>query len=105
VSEVPLPVAACRLDLDGLRVQRDRYGEIGRHIDRLVRRSGRLDVWLGAGADPALVAEAIAVEADCCPFFAIAFDPSDRRLTVSVEDSEFDPALDAIQHALTSGSA
>ena len=48
-----LPIAECRLDLDGLRAQRDRYRALGRHVKRLERGPGRLDAWLGPEVDVA----------------------------------------------------
>jgi SAM-dependent methyltransferase len=99
-----LPIAECRLDLDGSRAQRDRYRAIGAGIARLARQPNRLDAWLAPEADPGLVAEAINVERECCPFFEIAFDPAERRLSVGVTDPSQEPALDAISYALIGGS-
>jgi SAM-dependent methyltransferase len=99
-----LPIAECRLDLDGARSQRDRYRAIGAGITRLARQPRRLDAWLAPEADPALVAEAIEVERECCPFFEIAFDPAERRLSVGVADSSLESSLDAIGYALTGES-
>jgi ubiquinone/menaquinone biosynthesis C-methylase UbiE len=99
-----LPIAECRLDLDGARSQRDRYQAIGAGITRLARQPNRLDAWLAPEADRALVAEAIEIERECCPFFEIAFDPAERRLSVGVADPSQEPALDAIRYALTGES-
>ena len=99
--ESPPLIAECRLDLEGLRTQRDRYREIGEQIDRLEREPQRLEVMLRPEADPALVRETIAVERECCPFYEIGYDPDARLLSLSVETAEQDPALDAIRFALT----
>jgi hypothetical protein len=94
MSELP---AACALDADGARLQRDRYAAIGRGARIAGRTSTRLDVELAPATDDALVERALAVERDCCPFFTLAFEPP--RLTVAV-DEEHAPALDAIVDAL-----
>jgi hypothetical protein len=99
-GDLPL-IAECRLDLDGLRVQRDRYRRIGEHIERLERGPRRLDVWLRPDVDLGLVREAVAVERECCPFYEIEVDPDARRLSLSVDEGAQDPALDAIRFALT----
>jgi hypothetical protein len=91
----------CRLDFEGQRQQRDRYRAIGTHIDRLERDALHLTAWLGPEVDLALVAETIAVERECCPFYAIGFDFSERRLSFSVTNPDQDPALDAIRFALS----
>jgi hypothetical protein len=93
--------AACRLDPKGQRQQRDRYRAIGKHLDRLEREPERLTAWLGTEVDLALVQETIDVERDCCPFYEIGFDSSERRLSLSVASPDQDPALDAIRFALT----
>jgi hypothetical protein len=100
----PALLAECRLDLDGLRAQQDRYRQIGEHIERLERRPGRLDVWLDPAADPRLVEATVEVERGCCPFYAIDFNRGERRLSLSIGEPAQDPALDAIRYALT-GSA
>ncbi len=97
----PVPVADCQLDLAGLRTQRDRYRAAGKRFERLERTPQRLEVWFGRELDVALIEEAIEVERGCCPFFAMRFEPSERRLSISVDDPAHHPALDAIQHALT----
>jgi hypothetical protein len=50
--------------------------------------------------DAELVAHAVAIERQCCPFFALAWEPDRRRLTVSVARAEHEPAIDAIVVAL-----
>ena len=41
--------------------------------------------------------ETLAVERECCPFFRFAFDPAQRQLRTTVDDSAMLPALDAIE--------
>jgi hypothetical protein len=99
-QELPL-IAECRLDLDGLRRQRDRYRRIGEHIERLQRRPHRLEVWFEDGVDGELIRETVDVERECCPFYRIDLDEEARRLSFSVDEEAQDPALDAIRFALT----
>jgi hypothetical protein len=96
-----LPIApSCALDEDGLRRQLGRYRMIGRRARVLDRTRRRIEVELDADVDSAIVEEAIAIERECCPFFSLAFASPDRRLTVSVERVEHEPAIDAIVYAL-----
>jgi len=102
----PLPmVPSCALDQSGLRRQLERYRRAGRGAV-LVERSGRrLVVDLDEHVDASAVEEAIAVERECCPFFAIDWRAEPRRLTVSVSRPEHEPALDAIAYALDLGAS
>jgi hypothetical protein len=91
---------ACALDESGLRSQLERYRQAGRNA-RLIERTPRhLVADLDADVDTELVAETVAVERECCPFFALTWEPSRRRLTVSVSRAAYEPALDAIAFAL-----
>jgi hypothetical protein len=95
-----LEMLDCDLDLDGARVQRDRYREIGLHAVGHERGARRLVVRFADGLDEDLLAEAIAVERECCPFFSLAYDAAQRELRVTVADPRHDPALDAIAESL-----
>lgn len=97
--ELPV-IAECRLDLDGLTRQRDRYRALGEHVTGAERRPGRLSVRFDAGADFALLRETVDVERDCCPFFRLSADVERRELLIAVGRPELDPAIDAIAHAL-----
>jgi hypothetical protein len=98
----PLPIAECRLDLPGLHAQRERYRAIGRHLAGIERHPGRLEARFTPDLDTALVCEAIHVERGCCPFFEFRHEPAEHRLSITVDDPARDPALDAVQFALTS---
>jgi hypothetical protein len=96
-----LPVIAeCRLDLPGLRAQRERYRRLGEHVAGINRAARSFTVRFDAAVDPELVAETVAVERECCPFFELGFDAGGRRLTVSVDDPRQAAALDALLFAL-----
>jgi hypothetical protein len=95
-----LPLAECRLDLPGLRAQRERYRRLAGSVQRLERRPGRLLVEFGADLDSALLDETLAVERECCPFFCLDFVPDERRLIAGVEHSHEEAALDALRFQL-----
>jgi hypothetical protein len=97
--ELPV-IAECRLDVDGLRRQRDRYRALGRHVTRAERHAGRLAVEFDPSTDFDLLAETVAVERDCCPFFRMRADVPRRELVISVGEPAQDPALDAIAESL-----
>jgi hypothetical protein len=92
---------SCALDEAGLRSQLERYRQAGRNA-RLIERTPRsLIADLDQGVDAELVAETIAVERECCPFFTLTWEPDRRRLTVSVSQATHEPALDASAFAAT----
>lgn len=100
-TQSPAPIAACRLDLAGLRRQRERYRSLAAHVTAIDRSDGALDVRFEPGFDSRLLEETIAVERDCCPFFRLAYDPAERRLRAAVERAGQEPALEALAYALT----
>ena len=102
-EELPL-IAECRLDVGGLRLQRDRYRALGAHATAVERRPRRLVVRFDADVDLDLLRKTVDVERGCCPFFELAPDAERRELVVSVAASEHAPALDAIADTLSSGA-
>jgi hypothetical protein len=93
---------ACALDADGLSVQRDRYARVARAITGSRREPGELLVDFDPAAlDRGLLEEALAIERECCPFYALRFDGA--RLSVRVAEPHQEPALDAIAHLLGIG--
>ena len=95
-----LPVVGCGLDSTGVVSQRDRYRRLGRSVEGVERSGRRLTVELGAGVDDELLRETLAVERACCPFLELRYDARRRRLEVTVDDSEREPALAALVSAL-----
>jgi len=91
---------SCALDERGLQTQLERYRRAGRDARLIERTPRRLVAELDRDVDVTLVAEAVAVERECCPFFAVSWEPDRRRLTVAVAQAEYEPALDAIVYAL-----
>jgi hypothetical protein len=91
---------SCALDEAGLRAQLARYRAVG-HDGRLLERTSRRLVIEVAGAiDATVVEETLAVERECCPFFALDWHPEQRRLAISVSAAEYEPAIDALAFAL-----
>lgn len=91
---------SCALDESGLRSQLERYRQVGRDARLIERTHRRLVADLGDEVDSELVARTVAVERECCPFFALTWEPDRRRLTVAVSEAAHEPALDAIAFAL-----
>jgi hypothetical protein len=96
-----LPMApACALDQAALRLQLERYRQAGRGACLIECTSRRLVVELDEDVVVELVEQAVAIERECCPFFTLNWDRDRRRLTISVSETEHEPALDAIAFAL-----
>jgi len=91
---------SCTLDESGLRLQLERYRQAGQNARLIKRTPRRLVAELAKDIDTELVAETVAIERECCPFFALSWEPDRRRLTVSVTRAEHEPAIDAIAFAL-----
>ena len=96
-----LPVFGCTLDAAAMAAQRDRYARLAAHVAGTRREPQRLHVRFDAGVDRDLLAETLAIEAECCTFFGVALDGDTAELTVPA--AEMDPALDALAYALGTG--
>lgn len=92
---------SCGLDQAGLRSQLERYRQAGRDAHLIERTPRGLVVDLDQHVDVELVAETVAIERECCPFFTLTWEPDRRRLTISVSQAEHEPALEAIAFALS----
>lgn len=103
MDELPLAPPSCSLDADGLRAQLHRYRAVGASATYVRRAPRSLEVGVAADTSDALVAELVAVERACCPFFALDWNAGARRLVVGVAGVEHEPALDAIADALQPG--
>ena len=91
---------SCALDESGLRLQLERYRQTGRNARLIERTPRRLVADFDEDVDAQLVAEAVAVERECCPFLLLTWESDRRRLTVSVSRTAHEPALEAIALAL-----
>jgi hypothetical protein len=98
----PLPIVApsCSLDRDELRAQLERYRSVGEGATVIERDRRRLVVRVGATVPEDVVADLVAIEHECCPFFGLEWQPQARRLAISVPSSAHEPALDAISDVL-----
>jgi hypothetical protein len=101
LGAVDLPMApSCALDEAELRSQLERYRQAGRNASLIERTPRSLVADLDEDVDAKLVAETVAIERECCPFFALTWEPDRRRLTISVSQAAHEPAIDAIAFAL-----
>ena len=99
--EGPKTAPACRLDRVGLSKQFERYRQVSRHVETIEREPRRLVARLGPALPRGRLERALEVERACCPFISADYDPAGRLLTLTVEESGEDAALDALAEALT----
>ena len=95
-AEIP----TCALDAEGVGAQRARYARLAPNVERLKRDPQAVVIEFDADFDRQTLAEALAVERACCPFFLFDFDESERRLRATVRQTDQLPALDAMAQAL-----
>jgi hypothetical protein len=98
---VNLPM--CTLGESGMAEQRARYARIASSVMSLDRRADSIRLSLTADFDRRSLDELTKVEAQCCPFFRFALDDARAQLTISVDDPEMLPALEAIASELGAG--
>jgi hypothetical protein len=93
-------IPSCALDEAGVREQRDRYARLADSVSRLARRVEAIEIEFDEGLDRGTLAQTLAVERECCPFFVFDFDEASRRLRMTVDAPQHAPALDAVALAL-----
>ena len=93
-------IPECKLSVPELRDQQARYRRVAQWVDELRRDGREVVVRLTPGADQDLVREVVAVERDCCPFYAISYDAGAGILRFGVDEPSLEPALEAIEYAL-----
>jgi hypothetical protein len=98
-------VPSCSLDDAQLTQQLGRYARLAPAVEEIRKEGETLLVRLSRGFERDVLAELIAVERECCPFFEFGFDETQRRLRVSVPDTEHAPALNAIAAGLGATTA
>ena len=81
-----------------------RYARLAGDVAEASREPRRLEVRFAEGYDRALLDEAIAIERECCPFFAIDLDHDARRLAIELPEGENTLLLDGISGALGAGA-
>ena len=92
---------ACRLDKAGLRDQLDRYRQLSGRVEAVEREPGCVVVRFAPDLERDRLDAALAVERVCCPFIGIDYDPSERCLTLRVDDVFQDASLDDLADALS----
>jgi hypothetical protein len=98
MAEASLPM--CSLDEPGMDEQRARYARIAESMTSLERSSDAVRIELAEDFDRRTLEEMIEVETRCCPFFRFAFNDDAREMTVTVDDAQMLPALEAIASEL-----
>ncbi len=99
-STPPGQVPNCKLDAAQLGAQLERYRRLGQHAANVERLTGEVVVRFENNLPAGLLERTLAVEQRCCSFVLTAYDPGDRRLTITVEKLDQDPRLDSLFHAL-----
>jgi hypothetical protein len=87
---------SCALDEAGVREQQARHDRLAPSVVNVERRGEALLFGFAESYDRQALAEMVAVERRCCPFFDFAFDQHRRELRVGVREKEMLPALEAI---------
>jgi hypothetical protein len=93
-------IPSCSIDEAGLADQRARHARLAPNVTRLERADEAIVLEFDEDYDREALDSLIAVERECCPFFEFDFDPAQRRLRVTVGETEQAPALDALGAAL-----
>ena len=94
-------IPSCALDEDGLARQRQRHHRLSPSVVDMRREGDVLTVDFAVDFDRQALDELIAVERECCPFFAFSFDDRSRHLEVGVNDPGAAAAVDAIADQLS----
>jgi hypothetical protein len=93
-------IPSCSIDEAGLEDQRARHARLSPSVVRLERTAEAIVLEFDENFDREALDSLIAVERECCPFFEFDFDPTERRLRVTVGEADHAPALDALGAAL-----
>jgi hypothetical protein len=98
MAEASLPM--CSLDELGMDEQRARYALIAESVTSLERSSDAVRIELAEDFDRGTLDELVQVEVGCCPFFHFAFNDDKREMTITLDDAQMLPALEAIASEL-----
>ncbi|MGH2862062.1 MAG: hypothetical protein ACRDLT_11240 [Solirubrobacteraceae bacterium] len=102
--ELPMAPSGCTLTDSGLAEQIGRYRQLGASAERITRNNHELLVSFGPSVDTDLLDQMLAIERECCGFFTLRYDTSERLLSITVEDPDRLDALGVLASALR-GSA
>jgi hypothetical protein len=84
-----------------MREQLARYRTVGGGAETIESDRRRLVIRVAAEVPDDVVTRLIAVEQECCPFFRLEWTSDERRFELAVPSVEYEPALDALRHALS----
>jgi hypothetical protein len=90
----------CSLDESRMRQQRARYARIAASVTRLDGGADAVRLELADDFDRRTLQEMVQVEARCCPFFRFGFSEAPPKLTITVDDPQTQPALEALASEL-----
>jgi hypothetical protein len=99
---MPVNLPMCSLDEQGMREQRARYARIAGSVTSFERRSDVIRLGLSEDFDRPTLEELVEVETQCCPFFRFVLNDTETELTISVDDPQMLPTLEAIGSELGS---
>jgi hypothetical protein len=94
-------VSSCTIDEQSLERQEERHRRLAASVVQMRHQGKVLLVDFAPDFDRQALDELIAVERECCPFFAFRFDEHSRHLEVGVQDPEAAQALGTIVQALS----
>jgi hypothetical protein len=94
---------SCALDEAGVQAQQARHARLAPSVTNLERPGETVVFTFAEDYDRQALAEMIAVEERCCPFFRFSFEEDIRELTVGVKEKQMLPALEAIASYLGAG--
>ena len=100
-----MAIADCALDPAALVEQADRYRRLAATAHTIERHDDCVLVTFEPNVNLDLLNATIATERRCCPFFALDYDASVRRLSMTVTDPLRRDALDTILSALRAGAS
>jgi hypothetical protein len=104
-SRAAAQVPSCAIDEQGLERQEERHRRLAPSVVQMRHEGKLLVVDFAPDFDRQALDELIAVERECCPFFAFSYDEHSRHLEVGVHDPEAAEVLGAIVHALSAKPA
>ena len=98
--ELPMVRAACTLEDSDLTEQLARYRQLSTTALSILERELDLVITFSPDVDTDLLRETIAIERGCCSFFTLDYDPSERCLSITIDDPTRRDALRALLSAL-----
>jgi hypothetical protein len=97
---LPREIPQCTIRPDQATPQAERWHELARTAVAIDRSAQSLTLSFGSDVPVDTIERVIAVESECCPFFVMTYDANARVLSLSVDEREHAPALDAIADRL-----